>query len=326
MSEEVVQFSCSICGSNLKVSPEDIISTCKYCGGINIVSGIIDREDVFIIPSVDEGRVVEEFWKRVRGDLDLKKIVEKIKISSIQGWYIPFWITRVYLDGMIIYTKKEYRGKNVKLVKKKERFSEVVDVDVIGRRQVKNIGLRELVKAYLKSGIKAVEIGKLEENWWRLNKLKMLNIEFDRDEASIMLREEAVDFARKKWESMIDKIEFFEAEVKSMEKPRLILLPLWEVVYEYSGSLYFAIHEGWRGMPIVFAEPISIGRRTLYLIGMISSILGGVSIGSILSLTPLNDVNDILIIIMLSLFLLVLIGYRSAKKFVSDVRVEKIWK
>lgn len=322
MSEEVIQFKCGICGASLRVSPEDIISVCRYCGGLNPVSGVIRREDIYIVPSVDEGTVVEEFWKRVRGDLDLRKMEEKIRIDSIHGWYVPFWISRVEVDGVIVYTKKEYVGKHVRIIKKKEKFSRSLDVHVVGRRQVKNIGVSELINAYFKRGTEVMGIQDLDENWWRANKLNFLNIEFDEDEAVAMIREDAIDLIRRRWESIAHEIKFFKAEIKSMKRPRLVLLPLWEVIYEYEGSLYFAYHDGWSGSSLIFVEPMTVGRRTLYFAGMISSIMGGMLIGVIFSMASHNG-SDHVFLLMLLLFLAAFLGHRFAKKFVSDIRVER---
>lgn len=325
MSEEFVQFKCGICGSSLSVSPEDLMSVCKYCGGLNPVSDVISRSDVYLAPSVDDVRVVEEFWKRVRGDIDLRKIFEKIRIKSVQGWYVPFWISRVEIDGSVVYTKKEYRGKKVKIVEKRERFSRILDMHVLARRQVKNVGLRELINAYFKHNAETVGIQDLDEKWWRSNKLSFLSIEFDKDEATTMIREEAIDLLRKNWEQVAHEVKFFKAEIKSMMEPKLTFLPLWEIVYEYEGSLYFAYHEGWSGSSLLFVEPMSVRRRVLYLAGMISSIFGGMIIGVLFSISLQNG-SDNLSILLIPLFLTTFLGYRFAKKFVSDVRVEKSWR
>ncbi|MCF8884351.1 MAG: hypothetical protein L4877_00965 [Aigarchaeota archaeon] len=324
MSEEVIRFKCEVCGSSLNVSPEDIVSICKYCGGLNSVSRVISRDDIYVVPSVDEGKIIEEFWRRVRGDIDLRKIAEKIRIKSIQGWYIPYWISRVEVEGVVIYTKKEHNGKHVKIIKKKEKFSRALDMHVVGRRQMKNVGVGELINAYFKHKAETVGIRDLDEGWWRSNKLNFLNIEFDRDEAAIMIREDAVDFIRKKWEDMADEIKFFKAEILNMEKPKLVLLPLWEVIYEYRGSLYFAYHEGWSGSSLIFAEPMTVGRRFLYLAGMISSVVGGMLIGIIFSTASYNG-SDYTSILILLFFFITFLGYRFAKKFISDVRVERSW-
>jgi DNA-directed RNA polymerase subunit RPC12/RpoP len=326
MSEEFIEYRCNICGSILKISPENIISICEYCGGLNLISGIIDVKDVYITPSVSVEEVLQEFWSRVRRDVDLKKLADKVRINSIQGWYIPFWVSRAIIDGEIVYTKKQYRGKKVEVIRRRERFSEEVDIDVIGRRQVKNIALRELIKAYFNHDLPVVEIDKLDESWWRSNKLSVLNIEFDKKESEIALREEAIDSIRRRWEQIADEIEFFKAEIKRMEKPKLILLPLWEIVYEYGGSLYSAYHEGWAGTPLIFFEPVTMGRRILYIAGMFTSIIMGVFIGSALSLSLFNNSDNVSLAILFLLFIVTFLGYGSAKRFISDVRVEKSWK
>jgi len=326
MSEEIVEYRCNICGSILKISPENIISICEYCGGLNLVSEVINIEDIYIAPSVTVEKILGEFWSRVKRDIDLRKLADKVRIDSIHGWYIPFWISKMIIDGEVVYTKKQYRDKKVEVVRRREKFSEEVNMDVIGRRQVKSIALRELIKAYFKQNIALVEIEKLDEAWWRSNKLSILNIEFDKKESELALREEAIDYVRRRWENIADEIEFFKAEVKKMEKPKLVLLPLWEIVYEYSGSLYTVYHEGWAGRPLIFFEPVTMGRRILYVAGMFTSIILGVFIGSTLSSILFNSSDNVSLIILFLLFIVTFLGYRSAKGFISDVRVEKSWR
>ena len=325
-SEEVIEFRCHICGSILKISPENIVSICEYCGGLNVVSGMIDREDIYVTSSVSLQKVSEEFWRRIRVDIDLKRISDKIRVVSIQGYYVPFWVSRISLDGEIVYTKKQYRNKKIEVIRRREVFSEELNMDIIARRQVKNVALRELVKAYFLQSPEPLKLRSLDEVWWRSNKLNILNIEFDKKEAMIALREEAVDSIRKRWENVVDEIEFYRAEVKKMEEPKLILLPLWEVIYEYRGSLYTAYHEGWSGRPLIFYEPVTIGRRIAYIAGMFASIIMGAFIGSAFSSILLDSSENILFIILFLLFILALLAYRSAKGFVSDVRIEKSWK
>lgn len=325
-SEEVIEFRCHVCGSVLKISPENIVSICEYCGGLNVVSGVIDREDIYVTLSVSLEKVLEEFWRRIRGDIDMKRISEKIRIISSQGYYVPFWVSRIVLDGEIVYTKKQYKGKKIEIIRRREIFSEELNMDIIARRQIKNVALRELVKAYFKQSPELVKLRSLDEAWWRTNKLNILNIEFDKKEAMIALREEAVDSIRKRWENIVDEIEFYRAEVKKMEEPKLVLLPLWEIIYEYRGSLYTAYHEGWSGRPIISYEPVTIGRRIAYIAGMLASIIMGAFIGSAFSLISLDSSENIFFIILFLLFILAFLGYRSAKGFVSDVRVEKSWR
>ena len=107
-------YRCMNCSATLKVTPETIVTICEYCGAPNIISGILSEEDLYLVPSVGEGRVLEEFWRRVNTDVDLRSIASKIRPISIEGSYIPFWLSRVELEGEIIYKKTEYHGKRVR--------------------------------------------------------------------------------------------------------------------------------------------------------------------------------------------------------------------
>mgnify|MGYP000002778015 CR=1 FL=1 len=313
---EYHEYRCTNCGATLKVTPETIVAICEYCGAPNIISGILSEEDLYLVPSVGEGRVLEEFWRRVNTDVDLRSIASKIRPVSIEGSYIPFWLSRVELEGEVIYRKTEYHGKRVRVKRVKESFSRTIWVDIVARRQVKHLGLRELVERYLSERPESIKLSEIPMDRWREIKLPILNLEYDRAEAEASIRDRSIDLVREEWEGRVSDIIFFSAEIKSMTKPNLIFLPLWTVIYRYGGGLYFAQHDGWSGRPLVFAEPIRAFRRIIYALGMISStILGGLS-----GYALLHEATSIGIFILLASISL---GYFSGKRFISDVRVER---
>ena len=316
---------CSNCGARLEVTPETIVAICEYCGAPSVVSGVINREDIYIVPSVGEAKVLEEFWRRVSGDMDMRSIMGEIKPISVEGSYLPFWLSRATVSGNVVYEVKKYDEEGVRTVTRRESFTRTLDVELVARRQVKHVGLRELVQAYLESRPETQALAELGAEKWRSVKLPVLNLEFDRAEAEKILKEDSIDSVRSEWERRADAIRFFSAKLVSMERPRLVFLPFWTIIYEYKGSLYFAHHEGWSGKPLVFAEPMLARRRALYLLGMgFSIILGGLS--GLLAAIIMGGEGKGLAFPFFLLFAAIAIGYFSSKKFISDVRVEKAWK
>ena len=313
---EYHEYRCMNCGATLKVTPETIVAICEYCGAPNIISGILSEEDLYLVPSVGEGRVLEEFWRRVNTDVDLRSIASKIRPVSIEGSYIPFWLSRVELEGEIIYRKREYYGKQVRVRRVRESFSRVLWVDVVARRQVKHLGLRELVERYLDEWSESIKLSEIPADRWREIKLPILNLEYDRAEAKASIRDHSIDLVREELEGRVSDIIFFSAEVKSMTKPNLVFLPIWTITYRYGGGLYFAQHDGWSGRSLVFAEPIRAFRRAIYILGMVSStILGGLS--GYLLLHKTTSLGVFILIASVSL------GYLLGRRFISDVRIER---
>lgn len=322
---ETLEYLCSNCGARLRVTPETIVAVCEYCGEPNIVSGVISRDDVFIVPSVGEGRVMEEFWKRVRRDMDLRSIAREITPVSVEGVYIPFWLSHVKVEGRVVYEVRRYEDDRVVVVTKRANFSKTLDVDLVARRQVKHIGLRELVEDYLRSSPETIPLKELGVERWKTVKLSLLNLEFDRAEAERILREDSIDRVRTEWEKKADSIKFFNAKLVSMTRPRLIFLPLWVITYRYKDGLYSAFHEGWDGGPLVFAEPMLTRRRIFYLLGMGASVILG-SLSGIAAEKVISDGSGGLMLPIFILFFSALIGYFSAKRFISDVRFEEAWR
>ena len=313
---EYHEYRCMNCGAILRATPETIVAICEYCGAPNVISGILSEGDLYLVPSVGKGKVLDEFWRRVNTDIDLKSIASKIRPISIDGSYIPFWVSRVELEGEIIYRKREYHGTHVKVKRVKKHFSKAIWVDIVARRQVKHLGLKELVKRYLDEKPESIKLSEMPIDRWREIKLPILNLEFDRAEAEASIRDHSIDLVRGEWEGKVSDIIFFSAEVKSVTKPNLIFLPLWTISYRYGGGLYFAQHDGWSGRPLVFAEPIRAFRRITYTLGMVfSTILGGLS-----GYVFLHEATSLGIFILLASLSL---GYFFGKRFVSDVRVER---
>src|SRR5213593_619891 len=95
MSRIVSDIECPNCGAPLKLSPGELVATCRYCGYTSVVGAntpfplehslIVDELDSTRISRAQQQEISTGFMKP--GDLD-----KKSRITMIELRYLPFWL------------------------------------------------------------------------------------------------------------------------------------------------------------------------------------------------------------------------------------------
>jgi len=273
---EEFTFKCERCGAPLEVSPETIIAICPYCGFPNHISGNIKTENIYIVPSLNKNAIAQSFWKRVEKDFDLGRIKDDIQIVGIEGHYAPYWAGRVHVDGVVKYMKREEEchtdskgNTHCHTVERHytERVNETLSLLGSARRQVKSLGVEDIIKHFSKDRPKEKRLLDLDEESWSKIKLEILNTEMDELHAKLMMREDAVDVIRNRFLAKSDRIERFDIHASEPEDARLLLLPMWVVYYKYGNSIFQTVFAGWDGRAVASTEPMNLFRRAEYLAG-----------------------------------------------------------
>ncbi len=306
------EFKCGRCGAPLPATPETIIAICDYCGYPNVISGVVSIDDIYLIKSTDRESIISSFWKAVERDFDLRKMKGEIEVYDVEGEYVPVWVGNVRVKGMVEYHKYEIRDKRRVKRTYRDRFDKSVLVRLPARRQVVEFGVRNVIE---KIGVdtppqeKLVDLG--EEEWGKI-KLPILNTEMDRVDASTKIRDEACDSVRRHYESISDGIDFYYCDPSDPENLKLILVPIWTVYYKCRKAIFRMVFSGWDARRTVATEPVTLLRRTGYLMGA----LGGVLLASFSSAFP-TDFGIALIVMgaLISLFF--------GGRLVSGVRIER---
>ncbi|WP_297535587.1 hypothetical protein [Thermococcus sp.] len=281
-------YRCERCGAPLEVSPETIVAVCPYCGYPNHISGNMTVENITLVPSLNKNAVAQAFWRSVEHDFDLKRIKDSIEIVDVEGYYTPYWVGNVHVEGDVDYTVREEecetytdsQGNTQTRCHTVERhYHDYVDevLRLIGsaRRQIQSFGVDDLVRHYSKTRPDEKPLVELGEGEWERLKLEILNTEIDENQAKLMMREDAIDVIRNRYSSKADRIDRFDVRADEPENVRLVLLPMWTVYYKFENSIYHSVFAGWDGRRVASTEPMSTLRRAEYMGGVALGILIG---------------------------------------------------
>ena len=290
---EALSFKCGRCGAPLEVSPETIVAVCPYCGYPNHLSGNLKTENIYIVPTLSKDRIAEAFWRMVEKDFDLKRMKDQLEIVDIEGYYAPYWAGDVHVEGIVRYMVREeecetYTDSNGNTETRchtvERHYTEHVDetLRLVGsaRRQVRSLGVDDMVRHYSKGKPKEVKLLDLDEDGWSKIKLEILNTEMDEVQAKLMMHEDAIDVIRNRFDAKSDRIEEFDVRADEPKNVRLVLLPMWTVYYKHENSIFQAVFAGWDGNRVAATEPMPTWRRVQYMGGAVFGILIVAAIGS----------------------------------------------
>ncbi len=282
-------FKCERCNAPLGVSPETIVAICQYCGYPNHISGNLNTENLYIVPSLSKNDIYKAFMDRVERDFDLRRIKNDIQVVDIEGFYVPYWSGSVRVKGEIEYMVKEMEchtytdseGEEHEECHEVERYyhdfiDEILSLMGPARRQVESFGVDDVLKYYRKKGTaKSKKLIDMDEDEWQKIKLEILNTEFDEKQARLMMKEDAVDIIRERYNAKADRIDYFKCDADEPTNVRLILLPMWIVYYKYGNAIYRVVFAGWDGKDVAATEPMTALRRMQYIGGILAGILIG---------------------------------------------------
>ena len=311
-------YRCSYCGGPLDVTPETIVAVCEYCGHANWIVEEAKTE-IFMVPSLPRDRIVKAFWNRVESDFDLSRIKSDISIQEIQAYYAPYWfapaVAKARYEGYKTETYTDSKG-HVHTRRKHVSGSFTINrfTGVIARRAVEDMAIDEMEEHFVKTKPPETVLSKVD---WESVKLRVLSPEYDEKVARNLILEEIWWMAKRRAESDVDELTKFECDVWLIDKPRLVLLPYWLVVYRYKGGAYRVAFSGWDGAPLEATEPVMLYHRVGYFIGALlgAAISGG---GLALGLTAQIWAAPIA-----GLVIGTVMSYVFGRKLTADVRVEK---
>jgi len=310
-------YVCSYCGAPLDVTPETIVAICSYCGKPTIISGVVSIEDIYIVPALDRTSIEKLFESTIERDFDLRRIKEDIELHNTIGTYIPIWISKVHLKGRVSYYRYKSENKGRRKVYRVEVVDEIKNVPIVARRQVSPLGTNELLEFLSKKDLDSKRLVDVGTDEWKEIRLEVLNTEYDKKSALERIREDSLDRLRNEFKKKSDGIDGFQVEVLDVSEPRLLLVPIWRVYYNYKDSIYQIVYAGWNGELLVKTEPVIVLRRLAYVLGSIGMILlTGLATLLLFSRKEI-ELNSLIV----PLFLITT-TYYTARKITKGVRLE----
>jgi len=320
LSQEVI-IKCNNCSAPLEYTPESIFIICSYCGNVNWFLEE-SKTQIFVIPSKNEGEIVNAFWNRMKKDEDMKKVVNELEIVDIYGVYVPIFLSRIDVSSLWKGIERKTIIKNGKTrvvtIRKSGKFSDEILLSIPARRVAEEFGLEEMIEKISNNPPDHVNI---EEVNWNEVKLQVLNSEISINEASDKLKDKAEDNIRKriKKENNLSEFIFYSCDSKIKEM-KLLLVPLWIISYKYKKGIYNIAILGNDLTFLKTTEPVFFYQRIFQLIGSALVTLAGIGLLSLMFKVQENITFFIIACIACFSF-----AYSLSRKTISDIRIER-WK
>ncbi|MEM2930812.1 MAG: hypothetical protein QW797_08155 [Thermoproteota archaeon] len=263
-SEKV--FKCSNCSKPLNYTPETIACVCEYCGTINWFSE--ERFDVFIMLTHTRDEVVNAFWNGMKHDPDMGRAYGEIELVEAQGFYVPIILCNVSVEGGWGGTERRYKI----IYHKSGVFSIPLRLAVEAKREAAEYGLQELINQ-AKSVNDPQPLASVE---WKKIGLPVLNIELLPQEAEDELKDIVEHQIRDDIRLLyrLSELNYFCIFATHVVSFRILLAPLWILVYKYRGEMYRVSISGYNLQFLRVSKPAFTGQRIPYpLVGIILALI-----------------------------------------------------
>ena len=298
MTESKLTKNCTNCGAVLKLSPENIVITCEYCGetyDVNFTKVAGHK----MIPTKSQKEVhanVLEFLKKNRTD------VNSISIDEVKANYLPYWIvpfkshTEFYGVQRGSVTRHRTKTRTVTDSNGKKRtetyqeayqvtvwkdmtgnFSRNGNLNVIARKHTAFYGYSEFNSTLFLDNLVDFDFNKVKE----VNS-EFINAEVEAHEAQMEAYGDIENKNRSIAASKLHKLVRCDSEI-TVQNPLYVHTPLWSVRYRLNDKVYKVSVAGDSGKVIKGEVPITTKQRIInYVLGMVlilvSAILGQVGI------------------------------------------------
>jgi hypothetical protein len=340
MSKEQVDEltrKCTTCGAVLKISPEDLVITCSYCGETFDVEGKAIPSHK-MLPTVDVDAIqgnVKQFLKKKRRNPDLASI-EETKLNYIPYWVCPFE-SQTHFYGVEQSSVTRYRTKTRTVTdangkRRTETYQESYTVpvyrategdftrtgreNVLARKYTAFFGFDEYQETLSLEEIQDFDFQKIKS----LN-AEFINAEVEPIEAQRSAYGRIENDNRKTAQSRVSKLVRCDSDI-NITFPEYVHVPLWQVRYRYDNKLFKMGASGNNGKILKGEVPITLKRRILslmvgVLILVIAALLGQYGL-------YLNETLGIVLII-IAVIVMVLSFFITKNAFqVQMVKREKI--
>ncbi len=236
MSQIVSEIGCPNCGAPLKLSPGELVATCRYCGYTSVVGANtpFQLEHSLILNNFDNPRITQDLQEWMKsGFMKPGDLAKKSRTTMIELRYLPFWLVPLTATST-------YEGVLERITPPTPRKGTIQnDYDwlVLGRKAAE----------FPTRDYKIPAEGKIAFDFTRIeSQAKFLNSELDSTEAIVHAKEEVEENQRFLLKQEVDQVTKFDTTF-NVEKPTYLHAPLWFIQYEYKGKSYNAIIDGSSG-------------------------------------------------------------------------------
>jgi hypothetical protein len=244
LSEQV--FHCEGCGSEFILPPDEISSTCVYCGSPHVVDWKSEEEllapDGIIPHAFDQNRAARLLTEWVQSN----QITLEQPVDMPRGIYLPLWTFD--LGGMIDYIGETVEESDVqyrqmpKTVRVNDSYPvQANDIPVPASRKLSAV-FSKLIPTFELRGIKPYDPRYLINYPAELYNIPMA-------EASIEARAQGFSRYKRDLPNLLSPINIISTSSSKMtvESFRLNLLPVWMSEIQFGGGEHLVLINGQRG-------------------------------------------------------------------------------
>lgn len=240
-------FHCEGCGCEFILPPNQISSTCVYCGSPHVVNWESEEEllapDGIIPHTFDQQRAVRHLIKWVEDN----EIKPEKKVELPRGVYLPLWTFD--LGGSLDYVGEKMDDSEIQFGRKYPKKIRVTDsypvqindLPIPAARKLSGVFLK-LIPTFELKAVKPYEPGYLA-NW----PAEVYDIPMA--EASLDARARGFSHYKNDLPNLLIPVQFISASSANMtiESFRLNLLPVWMTELPFDGREHLVLINGWNG-------------------------------------------------------------------------------
>ncbi|WKZ46611.1 MAG: hypothetical protein QY306_12410 [Anaerolineales bacterium] len=242
-------FHCEGCGCEFILPPNQISTTCVYCGSAHVVNWESEEQllapDGIIPHAFDRQRAVKRLVEWVEGN----RIQPEGKVEPPRGVYLPLWTFDI--GGEIQYTGEIYeneddlfgqRTRETRLRRVSDSYPvHVNDLPIPAARKLSGV-FQRLIPTFELRAVKPYEAGYLA-NW----PAEVYDIPLA--EASLDARAQALAKYKRDLPLLVNSIKLISTSSANMtvESFRLTLLPVWMTELPFNGGEHLVLINGWNG-------------------------------------------------------------------------------
>src|SRR5256886_6570919 len=200
MSRIVSEIECPNCGAPLKLSPGELVATCRYCGYTSVVGANtpFQLEHSLILNELDSTRITQDLQEWMRsGFMKPRDLAKKSRITTLELRYLPFWLVPLTATST-------YEGLLERIsppTQRKGTIQNDYDWLVLGRKAAE----------FPTRDYKVPAEGKIPFDFTKIEpQAKFLNSELDSDEAVIRARDEVEENQRFLLKQEVDQVTQFD--------------------------------------------------------------------------------------------------------------------
>ncbi|MHA1510776.1 MAG: hypothetical protein ACTSRX_03555 [Promethearchaeota archaeon] len=298
MTESKLTKNCTNCGAVLKLSPENIVITCEYCGetyDVNFTKVAGHK----MIPTKSQKEIranVIEFLKKNKTDIN------SISIDEVKSNYLPYWIVpfKSHTDyyGVVRGSVTRHRTKTRTVTdsngnKRTETYQEAYQVtvwkdkkgnfsrngnqNIIARKHTAFYGFSEFNSTLFLDNLIDFDFEKVKDS-----NSEFINAEVEPHEAQMKAYGDIENKNRSIAASNLHKLVRCDSEI-TVQNPLYVHSPLWSVRYRLEDKIYKVSVAGDSGKVVKGEVPITTKQRIInYVLGtvliLVSAILGNFGI------------------------------------------------